>query len=118
MEEGLEAHFQRHVDAAQRVRTGLQRLGFELFTPEPYASPLLTAVCGLPGMDVERLRRYLIEEWQVMVSGGLSELRGRVFRVAHIGEAASEEYVDQFLAGVEAYLRLRGHDVPPAPDEG
>ena len=118
MEEGLEAHFQRHLDAARSVRAGLQHLGFELFTPEAYASPLLTAIRGLPGMDVEDLRRYLIEERQIMVSGGLNEMRGRIFRVAHIGKAASQEYVDQFLAGVEAYLRLKGHDVPPAQAEG
>ena len=118
MEEGLEAHFQSHLHAARSVRAGLQRLGFEMFTPEAYASPLLTAVRGLPGMDVEDLRRYLIEEWQIMVSGGLSEMRGQVFRIGHIGKATSQEYVDQLLAGVEAYLRLRGHDVPPTRDEG
>jgi len=116
MEQGLEAYYQRHVQAAQSVRAGLRRLGFEMFTPDAYASPLLTAVRGLPGMDVERLRRYLVEEWQIMVSGGLEKLRGRIFRVGHIGKAASQEYVDQFLAGVEAYLRLQGHKVPPAQD--
>ena len=117
MEQGLEAHHQRYLLAAQRVRAGLRGFGFEMFTPEAYASPLLTAVRGLPGMDVEDLRRYLLEEWQVMVSGGLSELRGKVFRVAHIGEAASQEYIDQFLAGVEAYLRLRGYHLPSTPEE-
>jgi aspartate aminotransferase-like enzyme len=96
----------------------LRRLGFEMFTPDAHASPLLTAVRGIPGMDVEDLRRYLIEEWQVMVSGGLDELRGEIFRVAHIGKAASQEYVDQFLRGVEAYLQLRGHDLPASPDGG
>jgi alanine-glyoxylate transaminase/serine-glyoxylate transaminase/serine-pyruvate transaminase len=118
MEEGLEARFQRHLHAAQSVRAGLRRLGFEMFTPDAYTSPLLTAVRGFPGMDVEEMRRYLVEEWQVMVSGGLDELRGKIFRVAHIGRAVSEEYVDHFLAGVEAYLRLRGFDVPSSPDEG
>jgi alanine-glyoxylate transaminase/serine-glyoxylate transaminase/serine-pyruvate transaminase len=118
MEEGVEAHFQRFMSAAQSVRAGLRRLGFEMFTPDAYASPLLTAVCGFPELDVEDLRRYLLEEWQVMVSGGLSELRGKIFRVAHIGEAASQEYVDQFLAGVEAYLKLRGYERPSVPDGG
>jgi alanine-glyoxylate transaminase/serine-glyoxylate transaminase/serine-pyruvate transaminase len=118
MQEGLEAHFQSHADAAQSVRSGLRRLGFEMFTPEAYTSPLITAVRGLPGMDVEDLRRYLLEEWRVMVSGGLNELRGKLFRVGHIGKASSQEYVDQFLAGVEAYLRLQGYDVPPVQDGG
>jgi len=118
MEEGVEANFQRHLHAAQSVRAGLRRLGFEMFTPDAYSSPLITAVRGLPGMDVEDLRRYLIEEWQVMVSGGLDELRGKIFRVAHIGKAVSQEYVDQFLSGVEAYVQLQGFAVPSTLDEG
>lgn len=118
MEEGLDAYYRRHVDAARSVRDGLQRLGFEMFTPEAYTSPLLTAVLGLPGMDVEDLRRYLLEEWRVMVSGGLSDLRGKLFRVGHMGQASSQEYVDRFLAGVEAYLQLQGYDVPPTEGAG
>ena len=118
MEEGLEARFQGHIHAAQDVRARLQQLGFEMFTPERHASPLITAVRGLPGMDVEELRRYLVEEWQIMVSGGLDELHGMIFRVAHFGKATSQVYRDQFLAGVEAYLRLRGFDLPPIPGGG
>jgi alanine-glyoxylate transaminase/serine-glyoxylate transaminase/serine-pyruvate transaminase len=87
-------------------------LGFEMFASEAYTSPLLTAVCGLRGMDVEDLRRYLVEEWQIMVSGGLEELRGKIFRVGHIGKAASDEYSERLLLGIEEYLRLRGYDVP------
>jgi alanine-glyoxylate transaminase/serine-glyoxylate transaminase/serine-pyruvate transaminase len=107
---GLEAHYSRYVQAARTVRTGLGRLGFELFTEEAYTSPLITAVRGLPGMDIADFRRYLIDEWQIMISGGLDELRGQIFRVGHIGKAVSEEYSARFLDGVEAYLRLRGLD--------
>jgi len=113
MDGGLEAQFQRFRDAAQTVRSGLDHLGFEFFTLESCTSPLLTAVRGLPGMDVEDLRRYLLDEWQIMVSGGLGELRGKVFRVGHVGKASSPEYVNRFLEGIEAYLRLHGLDLPP-----
>jgi alanine-glyoxylate transaminase/serine-glyoxylate transaminase/serine-pyruvate transaminase len=113
MDGGLEAHFQRFRDAAQMVRSGLDHLGFEFFTPESCTSPLLTAVRGLPGMDVEDLRRYLVDEWQIMVSGGLGELRGKLFRVGHVGKASSPEYVNRFLEGTEAYLRLQGLNSPP-----
>ncbi|MGD8902096.1 MAG: hypothetical protein PVI67_00890, partial [Anaerolineae bacterium] len=113
MDSGLEAHYQRFRDAAQTVRSGLDHLGFEFFTPESCTSPLLTAVRGLPGMDVEDLRRYLVDEWQIMVSGGLGELRGKLFRVGHVGKASSPEYVNRFLEGIEAYLRLQGLNSSP-----
>jgi alanine-glyoxylate transaminase/serine-glyoxylate transaminase/serine-pyruvate transaminase len=110
---GLEAWYERFVQAAQTIRTRLGQLGFEMFGPPAYISPLISAVYGLPGMDVEDFRRYLLEEWQIMISGGLEELRGKIFRVGHIGEAATPQYVERFLSGLEAYLELQGVDVPP-----
>jgi alanine-glyoxylate transaminase/serine-glyoxylate transaminase/serine-pyruvate transaminase len=115
--EGIEAHHERHMRAAQTVRARLEQLGFQMLTAQAYTSPLISAVLGLPGMDVEDFRRYLMEEWQIMISGGLDELHGKIFRVGHIGRAASTEYVDRFLAGLEAYLHLRGYAVPPRMED-
>jgi alanine-glyoxylate transaminase/serine-glyoxylate transaminase/serine-pyruvate transaminase len=112
LDQGLEAYYARHVEAAHTVRAGLERLGFELFMPEAHASPLITTVSGLPGMDIDDLRSYLEREWQLMIAGGLDELKGKIFRVGHMGKAASLEYAEWFLDGVAAYLRLQGHDVP------
>jgi alanine-glyoxylate transaminase/serine-glyoxylate transaminase/serine-pyruvate transaminase len=106
---GLEAHYARFAGAAQVVRDRLKELGFEMFTPEAHASPLITATRGLPGMDIADFRRYLLEEWGVMIAGGLDELRGQIFRVGHLGKAASSEYSERFLEGVEAYLSLKGY---------
>lgn len=103
--EGLEARCAHYARVAQTVRAGLYRHGFALYTDEAFTSPLITAVRGLPGMDVEDLRRYLLDEWQIMVSGGLEELRGHIFRLGHIGKASTAEYTERFLAGVDAYLR-------------
>jgi alanine-glyoxylate transaminase/serine-glyoxylate transaminase/serine-pyruvate transaminase len=114
---GLEAYYERHAQAAHVVRTGLRRLGFEMFTPEACTSPLITAVHGLPGMDIDDFRRYLVDEWQTLIAGGLDDLHGKIFRVGHIGKAASVGYAEWFLDGVEAYLRLKGHRVPP-PERG
>ncbi len=111
-EHGLDAHYARHVEAAQFVRGGLKRMGFEMLMPEANASPLITTVRRLPGMDVEDLRSYLLEEWQIMIGGGLQGLKGEIFRVGHIGKATSAEYRELFLDGVEAYLKLQGYDVP------
>lgn len=113
LDEGLQVHYDRFARAAQTVRARLEQLGFKMLTPEAFTSPLLTAVYGLPGMDIAGFRRYLQEEWQVMIAGGLQELRGKIFRIGHIGKAVSAEYTEQFLAGMEAYLRIQGYEVPP-----
>lgn len=114
---GLEAHYERYVQAAQTVRTRLKQLGFKMYTDEAHTSPLITAMHGLPDMDIADFRRYLLAEWQIMISGGLDELRGHIFRIGHIGKASSAEYTGLLLDGVDAYLRLQGYDVPPREDE-
>lgn len=112
-ETGLEAYYATYVHAAGTVRKRLKQLGFQMFTDEANTSPLITAMRGLPGMDIAEFRRYLVDEWQIMISGGLDELQGQIFRIGHIGKAASTEYTERLLDGVEAYLRLGGYDVPP-----
>jgi alanine-glyoxylate transaminase/serine-glyoxylate transaminase/serine-pyruvate transaminase len=110
---GLEAHYDRYVRASRTVRRRLEQLGFAMLTEEAYTSPLITAMYGLPGMDIADFRRYLMEERGIMISGGLDELRGKILRIGHMGKAASAEYTDLLLEGVEAYLRLKGYAVPP-----
>jgi alanine-glyoxylate transaminase/serine-glyoxylate transaminase/serine-pyruvate transaminase len=110
---GLEANYDRYVQAAQTVRGRLEQLGFKMLTEAAYTSPLITAMYGLPGMDIADFRRYLMEERGIMISSGLDELRGKIFRIGHIGKAASAEYTSLLLDGVEAYLRLKGYAVPP-----
>jgi alanine-glyoxylate transaminase/serine-glyoxylate transaminase/serine-pyruvate transaminase len=110
---GLEANYDRYIQAAGTVRGRLKQLGFEMLTEEACTSPLITAMYGLPGMDIADFRRYLMEERGIMISGGLDELRGKIFRIGHIGKAASAEYTGLLLDGVEAYLRLKGYAVPP-----
>ncbi len=109
--QGLEAYYDRYVQAAHAVRSRLGALGFQMLTPEAHTSPLITAMYGLPGMDIDDFRRFLFQEWQIMISGGLDDLAGKIFRVGHIGRAASAEYTTLFLDGVDAYLRQQGYDV-------
>jgi alanine-glyoxylate transaminase/serine-glyoxylate transaminase/serine-pyruvate transaminase len=107
--DGLETHYDRYVQAARLVRGRLAEWGFQMLTPEACAAPLITAMYGLPGMDVDAFRRYLVEEWQIMIAGGLDDLAGKIFRVGHIGKAASVEYSERFLNAVEAYLQLKAY---------
>jgi alanine-glyoxylate transaminase/serine-glyoxylate transaminase/serine-pyruvate transaminase len=113
LDEGLDGTYARYVRAARTVRSRLEQLGFRMLTPDAHTSPLITAMWGLPGMNLGDFQQYLAIESRIMISGGLDDLAGKIFRVGHIGKAASPEYCEAFLAGVEAYLQLEGVDVPP-----
>lgn len=107
--EGLEAHFARYRWASQAVRRGLEAVGFEMFVPEgPTASPIATAVKARPEFAVRELMDYLAHEHGILISGGLEPLAGKIFRVGHMGKAATRPFVMEFLFAVEEFLRGRG----------
>ncbi|MBC7105474.1 MAG: alanine--glyoxylate aminotransferase family protein, partial [Firmicutes bacterium] len=77
--------FERHSLLARAVRAAVRALGLELLAPEEHASHTVTAVLGPEGLPVEELRRVLYSRYGVVVAGGQGILRGKIFRIAHMG---------------------------------
>ncbi|MFH1201809.1 MAG: alanine--glyoxylate aminotransferase family protein [Candidatus Omnitrophota bacterium] len=88
--EGLSNMFVRHKKMALAVRSAMQALGLELFTKEDALSDAVTAVKVPPGIDGEKLVKTMRDTYGVTIAGGQSELKGKVFRVAHMG------YINEF----------------------
>lgn len=112
VEGGLEEHLAKYVRASRIVRTGLRNAGFEMFVPEEYAAPIVTAVRARPEFAVAELSQWLENERGLAVGGALGELKGKIFRVGHLGKAATREYLLDFLVAVEEFLRSKGVRVP------
>ena len=94
-EEGLEEVARRHALLAEATRRGVQALGLKLLSERPANG--VTAVIapeGINGQDVVKIAR---EEFGVTIAGGQEHLKGKIFRLSHMG------YVDQFdvLTGLE-----------------
>lgn len=104
---GLAAHIAKYAAASRIVRMGLRDMGFEMFVPDAYAAPMVTGVNARPEFGVDDYIRWLAEEHRIAISGGLADLAGKIFRVGHLGKAASAEYVADYLAATEAFLRLK-----------
>ena len=109
---GLEAHLARYRGAARAVRQGLTALGFEMLVEEPFASPIATAVKARPEFRVDELIKYLAQTYGILISGGIGPLRGKIFRVGHMGKATTPPYLMEFLFAVETFLRQRGLACP------
>jgi len=103
--EGLAQRIERYRDTAQFLRAGLRELGFSLFVDGQAASSTITAVRRLPGMDVADLVTFLREKRGIRIAGGLGALKSEIFRVGHMGRAASRDYAALLLEGLAAYLR-------------
>ncbi|MGD1995893.1 MAG: alanine--glyoxylate aminotransferase family protein [Anaerolineae bacterium] len=112
LRQSLGAHFACYRRAALAVRRGLEAVGFEMLAGEDHASPIATAVRARAEFDVQELSRYLAQTHGILISGGLGPLAGKIFRVGHMGKAASRAYLIEFLFAVEEFLRQQGLKVP------
>jgi alanine-glyoxylate transaminase / serine-glyoxylate transaminase / serine-pyruvate transaminase len=108
MEMGLEAHFAKYLHASQAVRQGLRALGFEMFVADECASPIVTGVCRRPEFELSEMSQWLVNQHSIAIGGGLGELSGKMFRVGHLGKAATREYLVDFLFAMEEFLRQKG----------
>jgi alanine-glyoxylate transaminase/serine-glyoxylate transaminase/serine-pyruvate transaminase len=109
---GLPEHFAKHARASRAVRAGLSNMGFPLFVPDEFASPLVTALKPRPEFSAHDLQAWLAQERGLYIGGGIGELAGQILRIGHIGKAASREYVMDLLFAIEEFLRFKGIDTP------
>jgi len=81
-DEGLENVFARHTLLAEATRAGVKSLGLELFAKSPTNS--LTAVKTPKGIDSSDIIN-LMKTYGVHISNGQGSLKGKIFRIAHLG---------------------------------
>jgi aspartate aminotransferase-like enzyme len=64
---------------------------------------------GVPaGLDVNKLRQVLREEYKVVLAGGQQTLNGKVFRIGHLG-MVEEKDIEEVLAAMQKVLPLAGY---------
>lgn len=82
--ETLEKIFAWHHTMAEATRAAMTGLGLELFAPHAY-SDVVTAVKVPAGIDGEKLVKAMRDTYGVTIAGGQSEMKGKIFRFAHMG---------------------------------
>jgi alanine-glyoxylate transaminase/serine-glyoxylate transaminase/serine-pyruvate transaminase len=107
-EEGLENVFARHDRHAEATRRAVKAWGLEVLCskPEEYSSSL-TAVVMPEGLDADAFRKLVLEKFDMSLGTGLTKLKGRVFRIGHLGDLNDLTLIGA-LAGVEMGLEIAG----------
>ena len=102
--EGLEGIYGRHRAVAQHTRDRVRAMGLQLFAQdERFASDTVTAVRWPDEVDGPAITKRAREEFGVVLGGGQQTLRGKIFRVGHMGHFSQED-IDDALDVVERLL--------------
>ncbi len=90
--DGLENVFKRHKKMADATRAAVKALGLELFAPD-VSSDVVTAVKVPAGVDGEKLVKVMRDTEGVTIAGGQDEMKGKIFRIAHMGYIAEFDII-------------------------
>ena len=82
-EEGIENVLARHARLANATREAVKALGLELFSASP--SNAVTAIKVPSGVDGQNLVKTMRNKYGVTIAGGQAHLKGKIFRIAHLG---------------------------------
>lgn len=108
--EGLENVFKRHTKLAKATRVAMEALGLELFAKES-PSNSVTAVKVPKGVDGTLITKTLSKDYGITIAGGQSQLKGKIFRVSHMGFVDSLDML-MVISAIEVVLKRLGYDVP------
>ena len=100
--EGLEAIFARHARHRAAAQSGMEAMGLPLYAAEGHGSPAITAVAP-EGIDAEALRKAVKEKFDILLAGGQDHLKGKVFRIGHLGFVCDRDVLTA-VAAIEATL--------------
>jgi aspartate aminotransferase-like enzyme len=107
-DEGQEAIFARHLRLKSALRAGLKSLGLELFVAEDCASPTITSILPPSGLTVDAIRKGLKERFSIVVADGQDALKGKIFRIGHMGYVFDRDIL-MTLSALEVVLSDLGH---------
>jgi (S)-ureidoglycine-glyoxylate aminotransferase len=112
-EEGLPARFRRHAAVGAALASGLEAMGLELFGDRRYALPVITAVTIPDGVDDERTRALLLEDFGIEIGAAFGPLQGRIWRIGTMGYNARLDTVLLLLGALERVLAAQGFKLSP-----
>lgn len=89
-EEGIDRAVARHALLGKATRAGLLAMGMEPFAANPERSNVVTCVRAPEGVDTSKIVSHVRNRFGLVIAGGQGKLKGKVFRVGHLG------WVDRF----------------------
>ena len=101
---GIDSVIAEHAGQAEAFRAACKAMGLSLFSKSP--SNAVTGVNAPAGISADDIIKLLKTEFGVTFAGGQENLKGKIFRVAHMGGIDREHTVESIKALEQALAKL------------
>ncbi len=113
LEEGMDAAVERHRLHGAAMAAGLAGLGLTIFGDQSVRMNNVIGVYIPAGVDGDRFRAALLEDFGIEIGTSFGPLHGMVWRIGVMGYNARRDAVLTTLAALEQQLRLAGARLTP-----
>jgi len=109
-EEGFDNVVKRHGLVAESFRQAVQSIGLKLFpeVPDVRPSDAVTAVKVPEGIDGAKIPGLMRDRYGVTIAGGQGTMKGKIFRLGHLGYTDKSDIVVE-LQAMELALKELGY---------
>ncbi|OPY59318.1 MAG: Soluble hydrogenase 42 kDa subunit [Pelotomaculum sp. PtaU1.Bin065] len=108
--EGMDNVYARHALLAKATRAAAKALGLKLLSEDRCASNALTAIWSPEGIGADDIRKVLKKQYGIAFAGGQGKLKGKIFRIAHMGFADKMDIIIA-VSALEMALAQVGYPV-------
>ena len=91
-DEGLENIFKRHARHKLAIASAAKALNLKLFANQNSLSPSITAI-ETEDFDAEIFRKLIKDKYDILLAGGQDKLKGKIFRVGHLGYVSDRDII-------------------------
>ena len=102
MAEGMDNRFTRHLAMRDHTLAWLREKGFDIFAAPGYESPTVSCASNNLEIDISALNKYLRSHGMI-ISNGYGDLKGKTFRIAHMGDTQMHE-LEELLAAMDGFF--------------
>lgn len=96
LDEGLQNRIKRHRTLAKGTREAARAIGLELLASDEEASNTVTAIRIPEGLSDDDIRGKMNREYGILMAGGQEPLKGKIFRIGHMGNINYEDMIHAF----------------------
>jgi (S)-ureidoglycine-glyoxylate aminotransferase len=112
LQEGLRGAFARHALASRALTAGLEAMGLKLFGDQRHKMANVTGIHVPAGVDGDKVRRALLEDFNIEIGTSFGPLHGRIWRIGTMGYNARSDAVLNTLGALEAVLAAEHFKMP------
>lgn len=109
-EEGLESTFERHRLLAGATRAAVEALGLDFVAKDLSRAFVTTSVWSPDGIDSGDIVKLMRDEFGIFIAGGQGKLKGKIFRLGHVGFFDPFDIVTQ-VSALELALASLGYEL-------